>query len=533
MSFVLNDSQQFSLNDPYYSLTDRERRFLKNSWSYYFSENIFPKINEKRFSVLYSDNPASRPGTPVNVLIGALLIKEMRNQTDDDILESLLFDYRYQHALHTSSMKEQPLSDRSLGRFRAKCLEYESRTGIDLIKEEVTALSSEMAAMMKIDGSMRRMDSMMIASNIRKLSRLELLYTCLSNLVQELSKKIDLPENLTHYVGKDDRNQIIYHNRSDETSDKISVILKDCRTVLDLCGDAYEESSNYILLNRVLSEQAVECGDHSFRLRTKEDGGMDGNILQNPADPDATYRDKAGKQHRGYTANVVESVGRDGSIVTDYSFEKNTHSDSSFAKEVINSMGKQEEKVTLVADGAYGGTDNARLAQENNIDLITTNLLGRASEDIMADFKFNDNGTKVLECPGGNVPRSCCYNKSNGQCVVSFDRAVCEGCPHFQKCHPKVNKRTCRKVVTFTSKQRAEQQRFRHGEEFSQLSRFRNGVETVPSYLRRSHNVDRMPVRGLLRCKQFFGLKIGGSNISKFCRYMQGLVSFAVMPTMA
>lgn len=522
MSYVPNDSQQMTLDDPIYGLTDREKKFLNHSWAAYFSEHIFNKINEKRFSVLYSDNAASRPGTPVNVTVGALLLKEMRDQSDDDILESLLFDLRYQYALHTTSMKEQPMSDRTLGRFRARCLEYEAKTGIDLIHEEIRDLSSEMAAMMKIDGTLKRMDSMMIASNIRNMGRMELLYTCLSNLVNELKERnMGLPEELKHYTESDDRNKVVYHNKSDATADKIKVILTDCKTALDLCGEGYEESSCYILLKRVLSEQAVfENG--SYRLRTKEDGGMHGRILQNPSDPDATFRSKAGKDHKGYTANLVESVGDKCSIITDYALEQNVHSDSEFTKETLQILGKQKEQVTIVADGSFGGTENIRLAKENNIDLVTTNLTGKAANDIDADFEFNEDGTKVLKCPGGREPKSCSYNQATGQCVVSFHRSQCTGCPRFKECHPTVKKRTCRKSISAKSKQRAIQQRFRSSGEFSRMTRIRNGVETVPSYLRRAHNVDHMPVRGLKRCRQFFGFKIGGSNIKKFCKYMQG-----------
>lgn len=36
----------------------------------------FPAIDEERFSVLYSDK-ASRPNTPVNVIVGASIIKEL------------------------------------------------------------------------------------------------------------------------------------------------------------------------------------------------------------------------------------------------------------------------------------------------------------------------------------------------------------------------------------------------------------------------------------------------------------------------
>ena len=76
MSFRANDCQQLSLNDKLMNLTEREKKALDNSWAKIFADEIFPAIDEERFSVLYS-NKASRPNTPVNVIIGALIIKEL------------------------------------------------------------------------------------------------------------------------------------------------------------------------------------------------------------------------------------------------------------------------------------------------------------------------------------------------------------------------------------------------------------------------------------------------------------------------
>ena len=134
MSFSTNQSQQISLFDATENLTDREKRLLEKSWAKYFAENIFPEIEEEPFSVLYSDRP-SRHNTPVNVIIGALILKEIFGLTDEEIVETLPFDIRYQYALHTTSFKEQPLNDRTLGRFRARCNSYEEMTGIDLIHD--------------------------------------------------------------------------------------------------------------------------------------------------------------------------------------------------------------------------------------------------------------------------------------------------------------------------------------------------------------------------------------------------------------
>ena len=47
---------------------------------------FLPNIDEERFSVLYSSK-ASRPNAPVNVIIGALIIKELFDYSDDEIVE--------------------------------------------------------------------------------------------------------------------------------------------------------------------------------------------------------------------------------------------------------------------------------------------------------------------------------------------------------------------------------------------------------------------------------------------------------------
>lgn len=89
MSFKSNDCQQLTFDDSLFSLTEREKKTLKKSWAKVFADEIFPAIDEERFSVLYSDK-ASRPNTPVNVIVGALIIKELFDYSDDEIVENLM-----------------------------------------------------------------------------------------------------------------------------------------------------------------------------------------------------------------------------------------------------------------------------------------------------------------------------------------------------------------------------------------------------------------------------------------------------------
>ncbi len=102
MSFRMNSYQQLSLTDSFSGLTSREQKALEHSWAKSFAEDIFPSIEEEPFKVLYSSN-ASRPNTPVNVCIGALIIKEIFGISDDELVENLMLDPRYQYALHTTS----------------------------------------------------------------------------------------------------------------------------------------------------------------------------------------------------------------------------------------------------------------------------------------------------------------------------------------------------------------------------------------------------------------------------------------------
>ena len=98
MAFVSNDTQQMSLADSTFHLTNRERKFHEKSRAKTFADKIFPAIDDDLFSVLYSEK-ASRPNTPVNVIVGALILKEALGDSDNELVQALMFDIRYQYAL--------------------------------------------------------------------------------------------------------------------------------------------------------------------------------------------------------------------------------------------------------------------------------------------------------------------------------------------------------------------------------------------------------------------------------------------------
>lgn len=79
-----------------------------------------------------------------------------------------------------------------------------------------------------------------------------------------------------------------------DAGERFEVLLKDSDTLLEKCS-AFDDVTEYQLFIRCLSEQTI-VEDGKRRLRTKEDGTMDSDLMQSPVDPDATFRTKAGKR---------------------------------------------------------------------------------------------------------------------------------------------------------------------------------------------------------------------------------------------
>ena len=525
MSFVPNDSQQISLFDKLAFLSKRKQQMLEKSWAQAFSDHVFTQINEHIFAPLYSEKTNSRPNAPINVVVGALILKDFTNLTDEEITESCEFDFRYQYALHTTSFENQPVSERTLSRFRSRLAAYELTTGENLIHQCFIEMAEEMRKYMDIAPSIKRMDSMMIESNIRKMGRLELLYTCLSNLVKELHRdgKVELLEGLEHYADPNDRNRIIYHDQDIPQVERLQEVIDDAVKLLPKCADEYADSEDYQLLERAIREQTKQDDDGNHIPKGKGDG-MDSSSLQNPADPDATYRKKAGKEHRGYSANITEAVDENGSIITDYQYDVNTRSDVDFLREVLETSEPSEEAVAMIADGAYASEELSGLAAEKNIGLLTTGLRGRKPREILTRFVLSEDGLSVLSCPEGHAPQSSSFIHQSNSIRVSFPRCCCENCPHQKECNAKLKPRTAVILLSLGALAHTQEAIRRKDDETMKLiGRIRNGVETIPSVLRRKYNVDHMPVRGKLKTKVFFGFKMLALNFSKLWLYERGL----------
>jgi len=102
-------------------------------------------------------------------------------------------------------------------------------------------------------------------------------------------------------------------------------------------------------------------------------------------------------------------TSENGSIITPLDYQQNIHSDITLCIEVIEETGLQEKTVALIANGAYGSKETEQLAQEKNIELVTTELIGKTPDEIMADFQINETAVTIAMFPAVHAPNDCKY----------------------------------------------------------------------------------------------------------------------------
>lgn len=518
--FKLNNSTQINLFDNAMYLNDYHMKLLNTGWAGYFRENIFPKIDEERYSVLYS-NKVSRPNTPVNIMISLLILKELTGLTDEELMESLIFDIRFQYALYTTSLDRQPISRNMFTNFRNMLISYELETGIDLYKEEIIKLSKEINKCCKKDTSLKRMDSVMISSPCKHLSRIDLVYKVNANLIEAINK-IDntiLTERERKYLEPGFKKENVYNITKDNQFEKLSILLNDSKELYKNYkdNDLINKLDEFKLLIRLLEEQ---LDDNTST--PKDSKKIKPTSLQNPSDPEATYRNKYGN-NIGYVGNVVEEIHENGeAYITDYDLKQNVYSDTSFMEDYINNKADDKEETTLV-DAAYFSSAIDKKAKKKNINLIPTQTMGKkeTKDLIVAEFKIDDDKNEVLSCPNGETPIDSKYNNETHVYLAHFDRNKCLNCPLREKCEKAkfIMKRRTTLRVKKEAYQKAKLEVKMHSKEYKEISNHRAGIEGTMSTLRRRYNIDKSPSTGLLRIKLKFGGDILSINIKKAIKY--------------
>lgn len=257
----------------------------------------------------------------------------------------------------------------------------------------------------------------------------------MSRLIGEIQKvySVLLPEKFKSYLEEGHRNDTIYRCKDKDIQTKLNTVTADAIELYYLCiGSTLETSEDFQLLSRMIGEQTRQADG---KVELKPAAEISPESLQNPTDPDATYRKKGTKDYIGYVANVAESFDDKNRIITHYDLQQNTYSDQAFSNDIIEKLGKQEETTKIMVDGAYYSECLSKKAAANNITLIPTNLVGRQSSSEKTGyekFSIDEVTHTVKSCPMGHAPLDSKFKKEVYR--AHFPQELCDNCPHRTNC---------------------------------------------------------------------------------------------------
>ena len=261
------------LEDTFYSAPQYVQQAILNSWAHYYVTEIFPLIDESIFDPLFC--AMGRPSVPANIMFSACILMKLNHLTPEEFVLNVHTSTLYQYALGVTSYDHPAFSIRTFYRFQARLAEHYLMTGEDLFKKAVLDLARKLQGKMGFPDKFVRMDSMLLESNIARLSRPELLYVVVRDVVCQLNEQ-GLTRQLTekgliHYTEPNDFNVVNYH-RKKGGKDPLPQILKDIDEVLKLYDGKDQTGEAFRMFDRVIKEQTiVEAGIR--RLRNRVGGG--------------------------------------------------------------------------------------------------------------------------------------------------------------------------------------------------------------------------------------------------------------------
>ncbi|MGB9879498.1 MAG: transposase, partial [Anaerolineae bacterium] len=428
-------------------LSQTVKKLLENSWAVIFYNRIFVKIEEKKFSVLYS-NKKSRPNFPVNVWVGLEILKALFDWTDEEMLLSFHFDLLTCYALGIENLGELTLAPRTIYYNRRRLLQYEAATGVSLLEEVFSQVTDDAIRALGIDTCIQRMDSSMISSNIKKMSRLELLVKVLQNLYRDLPEEEQAKhrEKVKDYIDAE-AGTVSYKLKRSE----LNFQLQKLGELLFYFYKLYETNAkvnslrSYRHVGRVLREQfdlelkgsASPVDEPKTSLRVKPPEEIRSDVLQNPADEEATFHRKNDQSYQGYTFNITESCSPTSQVrlITDIAVVTNNTSDEKILTERLPEIKRKTSLNELVVDASYSGAAVEKLCEEEKVTLYHTGIKGSPlSVDRLSLKDFQFKGTQISFCPNGVRPTDQRTHPETCRHVVRFDKERCSTCPLAPRC---------------------------------------------------------------------------------------------------
>jgi hypothetical protein len=499
-------------------LPDRQRQRLEQSWAGVFFQEVFCRLDEEPFAVLYADLP-SRPNVPVNLLIGLECLKSGFGWSDEELYDGFLYDIQVRYALGYQELGEGEFDLRTLYYFRQRLSRYSQETGINLLDQAFEQITDKQLAAFELKTGKQRMDSTQVGCNIRQQGRLQLLVEILQRVQRMLSGSDQgrWAETFEPYL-HGHPGWYVYRLKKEEFATHIEQVGRVMLRLLEELRVDYGERKEYQMLERVFDEHFRVVEE---KVKAKEQKELSGCSLQSPDDWEATIRDKGNGLRQGYVANLTETCDPDNpfQLITKIQAAPNHTDDPLLLRAALPNLVERTNLETLYTDGGYGGNAVDLLLEKNQVQMLQTGIRGGALDPNqlhMADFNFecSETGQPLrVTCPHGQKVNVELGQKKKGF-MARFSVSVCQACPYqqAQQCPTRLRKRVPFYGLYFMDyKLRVTLRRQQNALFMKTKQNLRAAVEATVRAVKHPFPKGKLPVRGKFR---IFCMMIGSATMN-------------------
>jgi hypothetical protein len=515
--------QQLPLISDLNRLPEKLRKRLEESWAGTFYRECFSRIDEESFAVLYSDQ-ASRPNVPVNVLVGAETLKAGFGWSDEELSDRLSYDLQTRYALGYRNLDEGHFELRTLYNFRQRVSRHMEETGENLLERAFEQVTDEQIQRLKVKTGSLRMDSTQVASNIRQMSRLQLLVEMLQRLerVMKDEERERYAAELEAYL-KDSSGHYVYRVKPEEVGSRVQKIGSLMQRLVDELAEEYAENETYQLFKRVYEEHFI-VEDEEVRPRQNKE--IPPGTLQSPDDPEATYRRAKGKGHRGYVANFTETCDPDNDLqlIVAVQVEDARRDDAAMLADIMPELQARTGFDTLYTDGNYNSPDVDELTRQQQATHIQTGIRGgkpdpdRIGLDRFSWEKDEAGWPKQVTCPQGQC--AVVVRRTEKRFVAYFSQTLCQGCPLRDACSTIPLKQTQRRRLDISRRGFFSALRKQAKQALASTGRNpRAAVEATVRSVKHPFPNGKLPVRGKKRMTMMIVGSAAMTNIRRIWSY--------------
>ncbi len=501
-----DDHRQREMFSTTMQLPEKRRERLERSWAGTFYRDFFCRIDESLFGCLYSDQP-SRPNVPVNVLVGFEVLKAGHGWTDEQAYDEVCFNVQVRYALGLRDLTADDFSVRTVYNFRRALAEHATRTGENLFEAVFEQVTGEQQKAYEISSRELRMDSTQVASNIRRMSRLQLLLEVLQRVYRELDEgdRERLEGELGPYC-KTTSWQYTRRLSTDEAWLEMQGIGVVMGWLLQDLRDRYGETDGYRVLRRAFWDHFVVVDE---KVLLKSDHEISAQSMQSPDDQEATFRRKAGRSYRGYVANVTETCDEENDLqlIVDVTVEPNSVDDGQMLLDSLDELTERTEVEKLYTDGGYNGPEVDEVLARCGVEQYQSGIRGSKTQGIgRQDFDWEvdeEQEPVAVTCPQGQrvgVEKG----KRNHAFVARFDERICQECELADECPARRIKRRRQRVLRINQRQLLRARRIRRSAAMrASGSNRRAAVEATVWSVKAPFPRGRVPYRGQARVTMY------------------------------